>query len=82
MLDKIWTFSEFNRSYWIKDGLPANIIDIMPFGIDTDIFSPDGEKAIIQNKRKFTFLTNGDFTERKNFEGLIEAFVTEFNGDE
>lgn len=77
-LDRIWTFSEFNRSYWIKDGLPANVIDIMPFGIDTEMFSPDGEKVEIQNRKKFMFLTNGDFTERKNFEGLIEAYVTEF----
>ena len=78
-VDWIWTFSEFNRKHWSEDGVPAEKLDVMPFGIDTELFSLDGEKAEIKNRRKFMFLTNGDFTERKNFEGLLEAFVTEFS---
>ena len=79
-ISKVWTFSRFNYDYWTQDGLPADRMDIMPFGIDTDLFSSEGDRAEIKNRKKFMFLTNGDFTERKNFEGLVEAFVTEFSG--
>ena len=36
----------------------------------------------ITNKKGFTFLTVGDYTERKNFDGLVAAFVTEFTADD
>lgn len=82
-MDKVWVFSEFNRKHWaasfIQRQLDGSKIEVIPFGIDTDVFSPDVEPAQVQNKKGFTFLTVGDFTERKNFEGLIEAFVKEFS---
>ena len=85
-MDQVWVFSEFNRKYWAADWIRkqknADKIQTIPFGIDTDVFSPDVKPAVITNKKGFTFLTVGDFTERKNFEGLIEAFVTEFNKDD
>lgn len=84
-MDKIWVFSEFNKQHWEPSFIENEMdgkIDIIPFGIDTDIFSPDKKKAEIKNKKGFMFVTVGDFTERKNFEGLIEAFVTEFNNED
>ncbi len=85
-MDQIWVFSEFNRKYWsaswMKKGKDADKIQVIPFGIDCDVFSPDVKPAEITNKKGFTFLTVGDFTERKNFEGLIEAFVTEFTNED
>lgn len=79
-IDEVWVFSEFNRKYWEADGVKN--VRVMPFGIDTKLFNPDVPPLKIKGRRKFMFITNGDYTERKWFEGLIEAYVTEFKKDE
>lgn len=85
-IDKVWVFSEFNRKHWGKSfkdfGIDENKIDVIPFGIDSELFSPSHKSAEFLNKKGFAFITSGDFTERKNFEGLIEAYVKEFKAEE
>ena len=80
MIDEVWTFSKFNKESWEKSRLKN--IKVMPFGIDGKIFNPDVKPIDVKGRKTFMFIANGDFTERKWFEGLIEAFVTEFNRDD
>ena len=75
-MDEVWTFSKFNRETFTSSGV--NNVKVMPVGVDTELFSLNVIPLNIKGKRGFTFITNGDFTERKNFEGLLEAFVKEF----
>lgn len=77
-MDKIFVFSQFNLNSWIKSGIPAEKIAALPQAVDSFMYNPDGPRMQIENKRGFTFLCSGDFTERKNFEAVIEAFVKEF----
>lgn len=81
-MDKILVFSEFNRLGWIESGIPSEKIATLPAAVDSFIYNPDGPRMSIQNKKGFVFMTSGDFTERKNFEAVIEAFLKEFNGDD
>jgi glycosyltransferase involved in cell wall biosynthesis len=76
--DKIFVFSEFNRKGWIESGIPEHKISALPQAVDSFMYTPDGPKTVIENKKGFTFLCSGDFTERKNFEAVIEAYVKEF----
>lgn len=77
-LDKIFVFSEFNRKGWIESGIPEKKIAALPVAVDSFTYNPDGPKMMVSNRRGFTFLMSGDFTERKNFEAVIEAYVKEF----
>lgn len=77
-MDKIFVFSEFNRKGWIQSGIPEEKINALPQAVDSFLYNPDGPRLSIENKKGFTFLCSGDFTERKNFEAVIEAFVNEF----
>jgi len=80
MMDEVWVFSEFNRLAWEKSGVKN--VKVIPFGIDTDMFNPNVKPISIKGRKRFMFISSGDFTERKWFEGLIEAFVKEFNSDD
>jgi len=81
-MEKIFTFSNFNKEMWVKNsGIPEDKIVVLPYGVEKD-FTVEGPKAKILNKKEFTFISNGDFTERKNFEALITAFVEEFKPNE
>lgn len=78
-MDKIFVFSEFNRKSWIESGIPEEKICALPPAVDSFKYSDDGPSIHITNKKGFVFLCSGDFTERKNFEAVIESFVKEFN---
>ena len=77
-MDKIFVFSEFNRKSWVQSGIPEDKIAALPQAVDSFVYNPDGPLMQIENKKGFTFMCSGDFTERKNFEAVIEAFVHEF----
>ena len=77
-MDNVFVFSEFNRKGWSESGIPENKIAALPPAIDSFLYNPDGPRLSIKNKKGFVFLTSGDFTERKNFEAVIEAYVKEF----
>lgn len=79
-MDEVWVFSDFNKVGWERSGVKN--IKVMPFGIDTDLYNSNVEGIKVKGKKGFTFIANGDFTERKWFEGLIEAFVTEFTSED
>ena len=81
-MDKIFVFSEFNRIGWIKSGIPSDKIVALPKAVDSFLYNPDGPLFEIKNKKGFVFLTSGDFTERKNFDALLEAYVKEFTSSD
>jgi glycosyltransferase involved in cell wall biosynthesis len=81
-MNSIFTFSDFNKRCWVNnDNIPEDKIHVLPWGVDEN-FKPNGPRAQILNAKGYNFLANGDFTERKNFEALIEAYVTEFKPNE
>lgn len=78
-MDKIFVFSEFNRKGWVESGIPTDKIVALPQAVDSFLYNPDGPRMQIENRKGFVFLCSGDFTERKNFEAVIEAYVKEFS---
>lgn len=81
-MDKILVFSEFNHRGWIDSGIPEAKITNLPVAVDSFLYNPDGPRMEIPNRKGFSFLMSGDFTERKNFEAVVEAYVTEFTDRE
>lgn len=81
-MDRVMVFSEFNRKGWVDSGIPEEKIGKLPPAVDSFFYNPEGPRLEVKNKRGFVFLTSGDFTERKNLEAVIEAFVKEFSASE
>lgn len=79
-ISETWVFSNFNRVSWTIGGVKN--VRLLPFGMDSKLFNPSVEPVKIPNCKRFVFFANGDYTERKNFEGLIEAYVKRFSGDD
>ena len=81
--EKIYVFSEWNKKTWLENGFVwPKRLDTLPFGIQKDLFCPQGGNMTVLNASGYKFITSGDFTERKNFEALIEAYTTEFKRNE
>ena len=81
--EHVFVFSDWNKKMWVNDGFPTEKITALPFGVNCEEFDPATVKpAQITNKKGYVFLANGDFTERKNFDLLIEAYCKEFQRHE
>lgn len=81
-MDKVLVFSEFNRKTWSETGIDPQRLGRLPVAVDSFVYNPNGPKLDIKNAKGFKFMLSGDFTERKNFEAVIEAYVKEFSGQE
>lgn len=82
--DRIWIPTAWGKRVLIENGFSADRIDVVPEGVDTRTFNPDGPKAAFftQAEKKFRFLFVGRYEKRKAAAELIQAFDQEFNESE
>jgi glycosyltransferase involved in cell wall biosynthesis len=80
--DELWVPSRFNVETFQRGGLPAHHVRILPETLDFDLFVPGAEPWPVEGRRGFTFLTNFDFTDRKGWDVLLDAWAEAFDPDD
>ena len=79
----MWVPCEFNLETFQRGGFPADRLRVLPETIDFDLFDPERtEPLAAQGARGFTFLTNFDFTDRKGWDVLLDAWCDAFGPDD
>ena len=78
-VDEIWVPCSFNLETFARGGVPPEKLHALPETLDFDLFSPI-ERS--ETNRPFTFLTNFDFTDRKGWDLLVEAWAEAFDPDD
>jgi glycosyltransferase involved in cell wall biosynthesis len=82
-MDEVWVPAHFNYDTFTRGGLPPSRVRVLPETIDFDLFTPGGvEPWPVDKPRSFAFLTNFDFTDRKGWDVLIDAWARAFDPDE
>ena len=74
----LWIPSEWGRKIAIENGIDSNKIEVVPEGVDSDVFHP---YLKLKENRPFRFLLIGKYEIRKSFNETIEAFNREFNNN-
>jgi glycosyltransferase involved in cell wall biosynthesis len=80
--DELWVPSEFNVRSFQRGGLPSHNLHVLPETLDFDLFAPGAEPWPLQGLRGFTFLTAFDFTDRKGWDVLLDAWAEAFDPDD
>jgi glycosyltransferase involved in cell wall biosynthesis len=80
MADELWVPCTWNYEVFKDAGVVAPI-RIMPLGVDTDAFCPDGDKLDLPG-HPFKFLSVFGWSYRKGFDVMIQAFLEEFSKKE
>lgn len=80
--DEIWTSSFFSRNAIINSGIEFNKVQVVPSGINPDIFTPLGEKFYLNTNKKLKFLFVGPTNNRKGFDILLETYTKLFNQED
>jgi hypothetical protein len=80
--DQVWVPSSFNQTTFAGAGVPPELLRVVPIGIDTPIFAPDGPTLELPNRRRFAFLSVFDWNERKGPDVLLRAWAQAFGPDD
>jgi glycosyltransferase involved in cell wall biosynthesis len=81
-LDEIWVPSKFNLETFSTSGVDKSKIKVLPYGVDTEFYSPTNEAIQIEGKRGFSFLYVFAFDWRKGFDLLLKAYYEEFSASD
>lgn len=82
-LDEVWVPSQFARERFVEGGVEPGKVQVMPVGIDADRYDPNRVSPLpIAGCRGFTFLSVFDWTLRKGWDVLLEAYATAFRASD
>lgn len=77
-LDELWVPSSFVRECYIAGGVRADKVQVVPNGVNTDIFSPGAPPRTLATGKKFRFLFVGGTISRKGIDVLLAAYAAAF----
>jgi glycosyltransferase involved in cell wall biosynthesis len=77
----VWVPSHWGRGVLLASGVPADRIDVVPEGVDADLYHDHARGALVRHGRPFRFLAVGKFEKRKAYAELLSAFAQAFAGD-
>jgi glycosyltransferase involved in cell wall biosynthesis len=76
-VDFVWVPSSWGRDVLIANGIAAENVDIVPLGVDANLFHTYLRRKFDQS-RPFRFLAVGKFEKRKAYDELLAAFRDAF----
>lgn len=82
VVDEVWVPSEYVRQCAIDGGVdPAKVV-VVPNGVDTERYRPDGPKRKLQTTKGTRFLFVGGLVDRKGADALLEAYLSSFTAED
>lgn len=76
--DELWVPSNYTRRAFINSGIPFNKVQIVPNGIDPELFQPNGDLYPLKTNKRLKFLYVGGTTYRKGIDILLQSYVNTF----
>ena len=75
--DLVWTPSNWAKKVLVANGFPEEKIDVVPEGVDQNIFHPFKRK--LRDSNSYRFLAVGKYEQRKGYDQLLQAFKKGFS---
>jgi glycosyltransferase involved in cell wall biosynthesis len=79
-VDEVWVPSEFVRRMYLTAGVDPDQVRVIPNGVDTSLFRPDGPALELDAPAGTRFLFVGGLIERKGPDLLLAAYLDAFEG--
>jgi GT2 family glycosyltransferase/glycosyltransferase involved in cell wall biosynthesis len=83
-LDEVWVPYRFQRDVFEKSGVPREKLQVVPCGVDVNLFDPERVKPLeISGRKAFNFLAVFSWEFRKGWDILLRAYLQAFtSGDD
>jgi GT2 family glycosyltransferase len=81
-VDEMWVYTPWLKDCYIRSGLPAERVHVVPLGVDVDRFRPKGATYPFKTKKAFKFLFLGGALPRKGVDVLLNAYMSAFTSED
>ena len=83
VVDEVWVPSQWVRDCYVASGVDPTKVAVVPNGVDTERFRPEGDRFPLRTDRTVRLLFVGGTIHRKGFDLLLEAYLDTFGpGDD
>jgi glycosyltransferase involved in cell wall biosynthesis len=80
--DEIWAPSRSARDTYVRSGIPAEKVRLVPPGVNADCFTPEGDPFPLPTEKSVRFLFVGDLSYRRGADLLLGAYTRAFGPDD
>lgn len=77
--DEIWCYTSWVRDCYLRSGIPADRLVVLPIGVDHERFRPDGPALPLRTTKTTRLLFVGGLLHRKGVDLLLEAYGRAFS---
>jgi glycosyltransferase involved in cell wall biosynthesis len=77
-VDEVWAYTGYVKGVYVRSGMPAERVHIVPPGVDITLFHPERPPLALRTKKRFKFLFVGGTIARKGFDVLLAAYLAAF----
>lgn len=81
-IDEVWVPTRWLREWYAKSGVPAEKVFVIPNGVDTERYRPEGARAPLRTQKRCKLLTLGGMVARKGIDILLEAYLSTFRAED
>ena len=81
-VDELWVPSNFVHSGFVRGGVDATRVHVIPNGVNTNVFCAKGKRWKPDGCREFVFLFVGGAISRKGIDLLLQAYGDAFSPDD
>jgi glycosyltransferase involved in cell wall biosynthesis len=77
-VDEVWVPTAWLKDCYVRSGIPADQVVVVPNGVDGRVFRPDGERFPLCTAKGCRFLFLGGTIPRKGIDVLLRAYLEAF----
>jgi glycosyltransferase involved in cell wall biosynthesis len=77
--DEIWCYTTWVRDCYVRSGVPADRLFVLPIGVDSERFTPDGPRLELRTTKRTRLLFVGGLIHRKGVDVLLRAYQRAFS---
>lgn len=81
-VDEVWCYSSYVRDMYLRSGVKEELLRLIPLGVDSGKFRPDGPQYPLRTGKSFKILFVGGAIPRKGIDVLIDAYRAAFSTDD
>ena len=80
--DEVWVPSHFVRNIYVKAGISPDKVQVIPNGVNPQLFTPLGDEYPLETTKQCKFLYVGGTIYRKGIDVLLQSYVATFTKDD
>lgn len=77
-VDEVWCYTSWLRDCYVASGVPEEKVRVIPLGVDTSLFTPDGPSCRLMTDKTTKLLFVGGTIPRKGIDVLLNAYTSTF----